>query len=165
MGLEKHMEGGPEHVKCVVIVTSDAREVQTDRSGNLIVHLLEGAGHEVVDYRIVRNDPVDIVKALETALGTSQAIIISGGTGVSKRDITVETVEPLLEKKLGGFGEIFRHLSFSEIGSAAMLSRAIAGTIGSRAIFCLPGSEGAVRLAMMKLIVPELSRIVGELEK
>ncbi|MFQ6128482.1 MAG: molybdenum cofactor biosynthesis protein B [Thermoplasmata archaeon] len=165
MGLEEHRKKGPAWVRCAVIVTSDTRETQTDKSGNLIVELLKNAGHEVSAYRIVQNDSADLTEALEAVKKTSQVIVISGGTGVSKRDITVDTIEPLLKRKLSGFGELFRYLSYEEIGSAALMSRAVAGTIGPRVVFCLPGSEGAVRLAMEKLILPELSHIVGELEK
>lgn len=165
MGLDEHRKKGPAHVRCAVIVTSDTRDAQTDKSGNLVIDLLENEGHEVTDYRIVPNDPEDLSDALEAGMKTSQVIIVSGGTGVSKRDITVDTIEPLLERKLSGFGELFRYLSYDEIGSAALLSRAIAGAIGSKVVFCLPGSAGATRLAMKRLILPELSHIVGELEK
>lgn len=165
MGLEEHRRKGPENVRCAVIVTSDTREAQTDRSGSMITQLLQGAGHEITDYRIVPNDATALANALEATAEGSQAVVISGGTGVSKKDITVDVVEPLLEKRLSGFGELFRHLSYREIGSATIVSRAVAGTIGARVIFCLPGSEGAVKLAMRELILPEISHIVGELEK
>ncbi|MCK4455330.1 MAG: molybdenum cofactor biosynthesis protein MoaB [Thermoplasmata archaeon] len=165
MGLEEHRNKGPERVRCAVIVTSDTREVETDKSGGTITQLLQDAGHEISDYRIVPNDAAALTDALESTMKTSQAIIISGGTGVSKRDITVDVVEPLFERRLSGFGELFRHLSYDEIGSATIVSRAVAGTIGTQVIFCLPGSEGAVKLAMKELILPEISHIVGELEK
>lgn len=165
MGLEEHRKKGPERVRCAVIVTSDTREVETDRSGSTITQLLQDAGHEISDYRIVPNDAVALTDVFESTIKTSQAIIISGGTGVSKRDITVDVLEPLFERRLSGFGELFRHLSYDEIGSATIVSRAVAGTIGTQVIFCLPGSEGAVKLAMKELILPEISHIVGELEK
>ena len=165
MGLEEHRNKGPERVRCAVIVTSDTREVETDKSGSTITQLLQDAGHEISDYRIVPNDAAALTDALESTMKTSQAIIISGGTGVSKGDITVDVVEPLFERRLSGFGELFRHLSYDEIGSATIVSRAVAGTIGTQVIFCLPGSEGAVKLAMKELILPEISHIVGELEK
>ena len=165
MGLEEHRKKGPERVRCAVIVTSDTREVETDRSGSTITQLLQDAGHEISDYRIVPNDAAALTDTLESIMKTSQAIIISGGTGVSKRDITVDVVEPLFERRLSGFGELFRHLSYGEIGSATIVSRAVAGTIGTQVIFCLPGSEAAVKLAMRELILPEISHIVGELEK
>jgi len=165
MGLQEHRKKGPERVRCAVIVTSDTREVETDRSGSTITQLLQDAGHEISDYRIVPNDAAALTDVLESTMKTSQAIIISGGTGVSKRDITVDVVEPLFERRLSGFGELFRHLSYGEIGSATIVSRAVAGTIGTHVIFCLPGSEGAVKLAMKELILPEISHIVGELEK
>jgi molybdenum cofactor biosynthesis protein B len=165
MGLNEHRKSGPRCVRCSVIVTSDSREVQTDRSGSTITKTLQDAGHEVVDHTIVPNDATALIQALESGKTSSQAIIISGGTGVSKKDITVDALRPLFEKELSGFGELFRRLSYREIGSATIVSRAVAGTIGSRIIFCLPGSESAVRLAMNELILPELSHIVGELEK
>ena len=165
MGLEEHRRKGPEKVRCAIIVTSDTREAQTDRSGSTINQLLQDAGHEITDYRIVPNSATSVAEALEAALESSQVVVVSGGTGVSKKDITVDVVEPLFERKLSGFGELFRHLSYREIGSATIVSRAVAGTIGTTAIFCLPGSEGAVKLAMRELILPEISHIVGELEK
>ena len=165
MGLEEHRRKGPEKVRCAIIVTSDTREAQTDRSGSTINQLLQDAGHEITDYRIVPNSATSVAEALEAALESSQAVVVSGGTGVSKKDITVDVVEPLFERKLSGFGELFRHLSYREIGSATIVSRAVADTIGTTVIFCLPGSEGAVKLAMRELILPEISHIVGELEK
>ena len=165
MGMEEHRRKGPSRVKCAVIVTSDTRDVQTDKSGNLIADLLKNAGHEVISYMIVRNDPGSLRKALDEVKEDSQAVIVSGGTGISRRDITVDTIEPLLERELSGFGELFRYLSYGEIGPAALLSRAVAGTVGSKIVFCLPGSAGAVKLAVEKLILPELSHIIGELEK
>jgi molybdenum cofactor biosynthesis protein B len=165
MGLEEHRKAAPRSVRCAVIVTSDTREIQTDKSGSTITQALKDTGHEVTDYRIVPNDVAALMEALESTMKASQAIIISGGTGVSKKDITVDVVRPLFEKELRGFGELFRRLSYDDIGSATMVSRAVAGTIGTRIIFCLPGSENAVRLAMKELILPELSHIVGELEK
>lgn len=165
MGLEEHRRKGPEKVRCAIIVTSDTREAQTDRSGSTIRQLLQDAGHEVTDYRIVSNRAAAVADALEAALESSQAIVVSGGTGISKKDITVDVVEPLFERRLSGFGELFRHLSYREIGSATIVSRAVAGTIGTTVIFCLPGSEGAVKLAMREIILPEISHIVGELEK
>lgn len=164
MGLEEHRRKGPSRVKCAVIVTSDTRDVQTDKSGNLIADLLRNAGHEVTNRMLVGNDPGSIIEALDKAKD-SQAVIVSGGTGISRKDVTIDTVEPLLERELSGFGELFRFLSFGEIGAAALLSRAIAGTIESRIVFCLPGSVGAAKLAMEELILPELSHIVGELGK
>lgn len=164
MSLEEHRGKGPSRVKCAVIVTSDKRDIQTDKSGNLIADLLKNAGHEVTNYMIVGNDPGSLMKALDD-VKDSQVVIVSGGTGISKRDITVDTIGPHLERELSGFGELFRALSFNEIGTAALLSRAMAGTVGSRVVFCLPGSMGAVKLAVEKLILPELSHIVGELER
>jgi len=130
VGVEEHRRKGPSRVKCAVIVTSDTRNVQTDKSGNLIADLLKNAGHEVTDYVIVKNDSESLSKALDDVKEGSQAVIVSGGTGISRRDITVDTIEPLLERELSGFGELFRYLSYGEIGSAALLSRAIAGTVG-----------------------------------
>lgn len=165
MALDEHRKRAPKSVRCSVIVTSDTRDRSTDESGAFVVQMLKDAGHEVVHYRIVPNHSEDLTTALEDVLDSSQAVVVSGGTGLSKRDITVDTIAPLLNKTLSGFGELFRQLSYGEIGSAAILSRATAGSIDARVVFCLPGSTRASRLAMEQLILPELSHIVGELEK
>lgn len=151
----------------MVITCSDTRTPETDASGELIQRLLKEHGHTVVGYHLVKDEPAQI--QLWIALGTAnedvQAIIINGGTGISRRDSTLEAVDEMLDKRLDGFGEIFRLLTYQEIGSPAIMSRATAGVIQGRVLFSIPGSENAVRLAMEKLILPELGHFVGELTK
>lgn len=152
---------------CVVITCSDTRTRETDTSGKLICHLLKDQGHTIIDYLILKDEPADITEQLQQATRqtSSHVIIINGGTGISKRDSTFEAVDGFLEKRLEGFGELFRYLSYKDIGSAAMLSRATAGIHGHHVIFSIPGSHGAVKLAMEQLILPELGHLVGELNK
>ncbi len=154
-------------VRCAVITVSDTRTVASDRSGQILQTLLGQAGHQVADYRIVPDEPDDI-SALCQALAQQPAldcIILTGGTGIAPRDTTYDAVAALLEKTLPGFGEIFRQLSFEEIGSRAIASRAVAGVFQSKLIFSLPGSSKAVTLAMEALILPELSHLVGLLSQ
>ena len=155
------------HLGCVVLTCSDTRTHETDTSGKLICHLLKDQGHTIVDYQILKDEPADITEHLQQATRqtNSQVIIINGGTGISKRDSTFEAVDGFLEKRLEGFGELFRYLSYKDIGSAAMLSRATAGIHGHHVIFSIPGSQGAVKLAMEQLVLPELGHLVGELNK
>lgn len=162
-----HKTQGVRSLGCVVITCSDTRTRETDTSGKLICHLLKGQGHTIVDYQIIKDEPSDITAHLQQTAqqNTSQVIIINGGTGISKRDSTFEAVDSFLEKRLEGFGELFRYLSYNDIGSAAMLSRATAGIHGEHVIFSIPGSQGAVKLAMEQLILPELGHLVGELHK
>jgi molybdenum cofactor biosynthesis protein B len=146
-----------------VLTVSDSRSEATDESGRLVQRLLAEAGHRLQDYELVRNDPQQIQAAVSRfLLGTAQCLIVTGGTGVGRRDVTVETVTPLLEKVLPGFGELFRWLGFGEIGSAAMLSRAVCGISRGKLICCLPGAEAAVRLGLSKLLLPELSHVLWE---
>ena len=163
----KHKEQAPQQVACLVLTCSDTRTPDTDTSGQLIRQLLEDHGHTVVDLHIVKDEPKDIQQRLRQAVQdpTIQAIIINGGTGLSRRDSTFEAIETMLEKRVSGFGEIFRYLSYMEIGSPAMLSRATAGLIQGKILFSTPGSRNAVRLAMEKLILPELGHIIRELTK
>jgi len=163
MAYEEHLKDSPGEVGCAVITVSDTRDEQTDKSGQLIKSLLEEDGHKVVSYRIVKDSPLQIKGELAILVENSacQAIILNGGTGIAPRDTTYDTLDKLLEKRLDGFGEIFRYLSFQEIGSGAIMSRAVAGTYRSRIVISVPGSTGAVRLAMEKLILPELGHMVG----
>jgi len=163
MGVDEHRaeakHGGP--VACMVLTVSDRRTASTDTSGPLIQRLLSEAGHAVADTELVPNDPGRIRAALRRFLhGPAQCLVVTGGTGLGRRDITIETIAPMLERTLPGFGELFRTLSYGEIGSAAMLSRAICGTAGGKLVCCLPGSEAAVRLGVGKLLVPELSHLI-----
>ena len=165
MSLETHRSDAPSRVRCVVLTISDTRTSGDDVSGNAIAHALTHAGHDVVGRRIVRDDPTAIRDVVRAAAANVPLIVTTGGTGITSRDSTYEVIASLLDKQLDGFGELFRMLSYEEIGSAAMLSRACAGTIGSTAIFALPGSERAVRLAMEKLILPEIGHVVRELQR
>lgn len=162
-----HKATSPHSVRCYVLTISDTRVPGTDTSGTAIVELLEASGHHVAGRDIVKDDPKAIRKILDTYLDSTsaQVIITTGGTGITSRDSTYEVVSNLLEKRLEGFGELFRMLSYHEIGAAAMMSRACAGTAMGKIIVSLPGSENAVRLAMTKLIVPELGHLVRELSR
>jgi molybdopterin adenylyltransferase len=166
MGLREHRLSGPSSVPCAVLTISDTRDESTDTSGTLILRALRRSGHTVVDYRIVRDDPGRIASHLKTLArgGRARIALLTGGTGISRRDSTYEAVRSVLDKRLDGFGEIFRLLSYREIGPAAMLSRAIAGTVRGMAVFCMPGSREGVRLAMTKLVLPELSHVAGLLK-
>jgi molybdenum cofactor biosynthesis protein B len=151
----------------MVITCSDTRTPDTDASGQLIMRLLKDHGHEVAAYHLVKDEPGQIRALIETAAGNEgvQAVIINGGTGISRRDSTFEAVDALLEKRLDGFGELFRYLTYQDIGTPAIMSRATAGLFRGRVIFSTPGSEGAVRLAMKKLILPELGHLIREITK
>jgi len=157
-------------VSCAVITVSDTRTVDTDTSGKTICDLLSEAGHVVSHYEIIPDNPDDPESLRERVRNLSQsencnAVILTGGTGIASRDSTIEAVEPLLEKKLDGFGELFRMLSYQEIGAAAMLSRAVAGICNDTVIFALPGSTKAVKLAMTSLIIPQISHLAGLLSR
>ena len=166
MGQHEHHASAPRTVTVAVVTLSDSRSPADDRTGDTIVALLEAAGHSVAGRELVREDPPAIRAALEAALaGPAQAVILNGGTGIAPRDSTPEIVAPLLECELPGFGELFRQLSFREIGAAAMLSRALAGVARGKLLFALPGSKAACRLALERLILPELGHLVGELRK
>ncbi len=162
-----HRAYAPASVGCAVLTVSDSRTVADDSSGKLIRELLEAAGHRAVEHAIVPDESDAIRLAVLRALARADvdAVIATGGTGVSPRDVTPEAVAPLLDKPLAGFGEIFRMLSFQEIGAAALLSRALAGTSGGKIVYVLPGSSGAVRLGMERLVVPELAHVVGQLRR
>jgi molybdopterin adenylyltransferase len=165
--VHKHKESAPETVRVAILTISDTRTLETDTGGDIAQELLEGAGQEVVERQIVRDEVSGIRNSLIDLLARSDvdAVVATGGTGISARDTTYEVVERMLEKRLDGFGEIFRMLSYEEIGSAAIMSRALAGSVGSKFVASLPGSRNAVRLAVEKLLVPELSHVVFELRK
>ena len=165
MGVEEHRREAVKGVRCAVLTISDTRRAETDVSGRAIVELLEADGHVVAKRQILRDEPKDVHDAVVAQLAGVDAVITTGGTGITSRDSTYEAVVGLFEKRLDGFGEIFRMLSYDEIGSAAMLSRACAGVARGTVIFMLPGSENAVRLAMTKLILPELGHVVRELRR
>ncbi|HSU79104.1 MAG TPA: MogA/MoaB family molybdenum cofactor biosynthesis protein [Candidatus Angelobacter sp.] len=168
MSVQFQKEQGHQVIKCGILTVSDTRTKETDKSGRLTETLLLEAGHDVISHEIVKDDPLGIQQTIEGLLSVPsvQAVLINGGTGIAKRDVTYEVVERLLDKELPGFGELFRYLSFTEdIGTGALLSRAIAGSYETKAIFSMPGSTGAVRLAMTRLILPELRHIIYELNK
>ncbi|NCO33250.1 MAG: molybdenum cofactor biosynthesis protein [Armatimonadetes bacterium CG2_30_59_28] len=162
-----HKQDAPKSVSVHVITVSDTRSAETDTSGRFIRNLLENNGHKVASYYIVRDDPEQIAQLLGDLLGRADgdAVILNGGTGISRRDRTYEVVSQVLEKIIDGFGEIFRFLSFQEVGSAAIMSRAVAGVSRDKVVISVPGSENAVRLAMNRLIIPELTHMVGTIRK
>ncbi len=164
MGYHEHRHLAPRNVGCAVVTISDSRTEADDESGKLIRQRLSNNGHRVVAYFLLKNEPEAIRAKIMELVGQEdiQVIITSGGTGVSQRDVTVDTVEPMLEKKLDGFGELFRSLSYQEIGTGSIMSRATAGVIGGKVILCFPGSLGAATLAMDKVILPELGHLVRE---
>ena len=164
MGYQEHKYKGPKSVSCAVLTISDTRTEQDDESGRLIRQKLSEAGHRVILHCVLKNETDSIQKKIYELLKEEalQVIIAIGGTGVSHRDITIETIYPILEKKLDGFGELFRFLTYSEIGTGSIMSRAIAGVARGKVIFCLPGSPEAGKLAMDKIILPELGHLVME---
>ncbi len=162
MSYQTHKSRVTSPVQCALLTVSDTRTKEDDESGKLIMRLLKESSHSVAFYEVVKDDPEEIRKLIQDQARSPliQAIIINGGTGVSNRDVTYEEVNRLLEKKLDGFGELFRSISYQEIGSPAMLSRAVAGIYQGKVLFSIPGSVHAVQLAMEKLILPELGHIV-----
>ncbi|WP_404453580.1 molybdenum cofactor biosynthesis protein MoaB [Virgibacillus necropolis] len=167
MSVKDH-KASKKRLNCMVITISDTREISTDKSGQLIIKLLELEGHHIEIKEIVPDEKTAIKHIIDAGKENSDidVILTNGGTGIAYRDVTIETVKALLDKEIPGFGELFRSLSYSEdIGSAAILSRAIAGVANHTAVFSMPGSSGAVRLAMEKLILPELSHVVHEIQK
>jgi molybdenum cofactor biosynthesis protein B len=163
----EHKSHAPRAVACFVLTVSDTRTPDNDASGRAIRELLEADGHIVTGSRIVRDEPDQVTEAIEQQLAhaTTRIVITTGGTGITSRDGTFEAIDRLFEKRLDGFGELFRMISFEEIGPAAMMTRAVGGTIARKAVFVLPGSEHAVRLALTRLILPELGHIVQQLDK
>ena len=166
MSVIEHKEKGKKSVGCFVVTVSDSRDETTDQSGQLIKELLAEKGQLLAGYRIVKDEPVEIEALLQEALSKKDvdAVIVNGGTGISPRDGTYEVVSRLLEKRLDGFGEIFRLLSYQDIGSAAIMSRAVAGSAKGKVLISLPGSKGAVDLAMRRLVLPELGHMVSQLQ-
>src|SRR3954466_14718068 len=158
MSTAAHRTDAPSSVAVCVITVSDTRTMDTDTSGRVIAELLERAGHRIHGREILKDEPADVEAAVRRAIRDEQVdvVITTGGTGITSRDSTYEAIDGLLEKRLDGFGELFRMLSYEAIGPSAMMSRAIAGLVAGRIVVSLPGSEGAVRLAMEKLLIPEL---------
>jgi len=166
MSVEEHKAKGKRSIRCFVVTVSDTRDENTDASGQLIKSQLAHEGHDLAGYRIVKDEPAEIDRLLRETIANPavEAIIVNGGTGISPRDGTYEVVVKLLDKRLDGFGEIFRYLSYLDIGSAALMSRAVAGSAQGKIVISLPGSKGAVSLALEKLIVPELRHMVSQLQ-
>lgn len=167
LGHKEHKEHSITQVRCAVLTVSDTRTPEEDTSGRAIVEILRSFGHDTAYHGIV----IDDIESIRSRVGSIidddwvQALVVNGGTGIARRDVTIEAIEPLMEKELPGFGEIFRILSFEKIGSAAMMSRALAGTYKDKAIFCIPGSEKACHLAVSELIGPELGHVIWEVLK
>lgn len=167
MGSVEHKEKAKKPIKCALVTVSDSRKVENDVSGKMLKESLESAGHRVVFYKIVPDEPEQIKAVVELIGGMPdcEAAVFNGGTGISKRDRTFDVIDSLLEKRLPGFGKIFRYLSYLDIGSAAIMSRATAGSYRGKIIISIPGSPAAVRLALEKLILPELAHMCWELTR
>ena len=167
MGPREHKVSAPQSVRCFVATISDTRTEETDTGGRAIVDLLSAAGHFVAGRTIIKDDPELVRGTIERQLANLDVpvIITTGGTGITSRDSTYEAVNALLHKRLDGFGELFRMLSYEEVGPAAMMSRACAGLVAGHIVISLPGSEAAVRLAMEKLVIPELGHLVQQATK
>ncbi len=166
--VEQHRQEAPNSVRCMIVTVSDTRTPDTDKSGQLMRELLEAAGYTIVRYEIVKDEYANIQALIREAAADDsvEALLLNGGTGIAPRDTTYEAVRDSLDKEMPGFGEIFRYLSFAEdIGPAAILSRATAGVVGKTAVFSTPGSSGAVKLAMTRIIVPELRHVMREIYK
>lgn len=168
MGVEEHKQAAEKigQVSFAVITVSDSREEADDDSGKFIQDRMRKAGHRLINYRLLKNDlgaiQQEVMQLVEARV---ECIVLTGGTGLGRRDVTIEAVIPLFDKSMGGFGEIFRHLSFQDVGTAAMMSRATAGISRGTLIFCLPGSTKAVQLALERLILPELKHLIRELHR
>ena len=167
MSQAEHKAHAPHSVRCYIVTVSDTRTPDTDASGRAIADLLAAAGHEVAGRTIVKDDPELVRGIVERQLAHPevQAIILTGGTGITSRDSTYEAVSALMQKRIDGFGELFRKLSYDAIGPAAMMSRACAGLAAGKILVSLPGSEAAVRLAMETLLIPELGHLVQQAGK
>lgn len=161
----EHKKEALRDLKCAVVTVSDTRTEETDDSGRIIQEALRNEGHNISMYRIVKDEASQIREAVLESLEISDVVICNGGTGISPRDVTVEALVPLMSRILEGFGEIFRTLSYKEIGSSAMLSRAIAGVVEDNLVFCLPGSPNAVKVAMEELVLPEMGHVLSQVRK
>jgi molybdenum cofactor biosynthesis protein B len=164
---EEHKANAPRSIGCWVLTISDSKTPETDTSGTLIREMLSAGGHRVVGTEIVRDEPAEVQRVIRQACGKAevQAIVMTGGTGITSRDSTFDAVEAMLDKRLPGFGELFRMLSYEQVGAAAMLSRAQMGISRGRIVVSLPGSPNACRLALEKLLLPELGHLVRELSR
>lgn len=163
----EHKADAPNSISCAVVTVSDTRTIETDRGGALVCEFLENAGHQVASRSIIKDEPADMLKLIQQLTESDrdssvEAILMTGGTGITARDQTYETVSSVFTKPLPGYGELFRMLSFEEIGAAAMLSRATGGLVKKTVLLTMPGSTAAVRLAMERLILPELQHLVQQ---
>jgi len=160
----EHKKEAPQSAGVALLTISDSRTEETDESGKLLRQKLEESGHRIIAYALLKNDAAAVKETIEEFLDEEevQVIITGGGTGLSHRDITVETVSEMLEKRLDGFGELFRSLSYQEIGTSSIMSRAVAGVIKGKVIICIPGSLGATKLAVEKIILPEIGHMIRE---
>lgn len=167
MGHEEHKRSAPRHLTFALITVSDTREEMDDLSGKALNDLVLGAGHTVFDRYLVRDEREEIESRVSNLLGKKEVdiIVLTGGSGIARRDVTIESIFPLIEKSIDGFGELFRYLSFTDIGSPAILSRAMAGAARGKIIVCLPGSVKAVELAMNRLLLPEAGHLILEARK
>jgi len=167
MGVKEHRKHGPKVVVAAILTVSDTRNRRTDETGKIIRQELEKAGHKVVRQGIVKDEKKEILSWLRAALADPviHAVIINGGTGIARRDVTIEVVRPLLEKEIPGFGELFRMLSFKKVGGAAMMSRALAGVCKRKVMICLPGSPDAARLALEELLLSDIGHMVWEAKR
>ena len=167
MSVQGHQDAAPKRLRVAILTISDTRTVATDTSGALILELLHASGHEVAEREIVPDEPERMALLLRewSDRDDLDAALLTGGTGISPRDQTFETVSGLLTRPLPGYGELFRMLSYAEIGPATILSRAVGGLIGRLVVLVMPGSRAAVSLAMTKIILPELGHLVGEARK
>ncbi len=161
---QEHLAAAPQSIRCAVITVSDTRTLETDSGGQTVVDHLLKAGHQVAAREIIPDEPQPMIRLLERFCDRDdiRVILLTGGTGIASRDQTFETVDALLEKTIPGYGELFRMLSYQEIGPSAMLSRAVGGILRGTILLTMPGSPAAVRLAMEKLILPELGHLVHE---
>ena len=165
MVVDEHRSGAGEPAFGFAVVTaSDSRTPERDVSGALVRELAERAGHRAVETLLVEDDAALLRAAVAEALAAKavDVVVVTGGTGLAPRDVTVEAIAPMFEKSVDGFGELFRRLSYDEIGAAAMLSRATADVVAGKAVFLLPGSPAAVRLALERIVLPELAHLLGQ---
>ena len=167
MGIKKHKAGAPRKVNIAIITVSSTRSLTNDKSGRWISQRAKKEGHDVVVHRVVPDDAEVIAETIHKIIndGDARVVLLTGGTGISSKDVTIEAVRPLLTKELTAFGSLFAQLSFEQIDSAALLSRATAGLIGETVFFCIPGSLKACRLACKALIFPELGHLVKHVQE
>ncbi len=165
--VQEHRSYSPAQLGFSILTASDSRTLEDDESGCRIAELVNAAGHRVIERRVLPDDEGEIRAAAAAAVERQQAdvVVISGGSGFAPRDVSVEAVMPLLDREIEGFGQLFRTLSFQQVGAAAMLSRAMAGVIGRSVVFVLPGSPPAAELAMVSLILPEVAHLLGQIRR